>query len=149
MHTRVRVSELNGTDDVSENGSAFIVTDSKATARVFAVWLMRVGFLVVAAVAVKMQINRTNWEINILAAQRGKLVFIQEWAPSRFPKRLLISGEVLLARGATLVNNPGSRQYIIFYLLRDRSFRRLKRQDSLELFSLDQPLCRPQATKLT
>lgn len=87
MQIRVRVSELNAMDAVGKNGSAFIVTDSKATARVFAVWLIRTGFFVVAAFVAKAQINRTNGKMNILAAQRGKLVFIQDWAPLRFPKK--------------------------------------------------------------
>jgi hypothetical protein len=88
MQMRVRVSGLNATVAVSGKGSAFIVTDSKATARVLLDWLIRTGFLVVAAVAtVKLQVNKTNGT-TILAAQRGKLVFIQE-APLRFPKKNL------------------------------------------------------------
>jgi hypothetical protein len=79
MQIRVRVSALKGTVAVSGKGSAFIVTDSKATARVFAAWLSRIGFLLVAAFAmVKPQINRTNGKIRLLAAQHGKQVFIKD-----------------------------------------------------------------------
>jgi hypothetical protein len=80
MQMRVRVSGLNiGIDGVSGKGSAFIVTDSKATARVFAVWLIRIGFLFVAALtAVKEHTTRTSGKIRLFAALHGKLVFIQD-----------------------------------------------------------------------
>ncbi len=49
MAIRVRVSVLNGTEAVTGNGSDFIVTDSKAIARVEVGSLNNVGGLVVAA----------------------------------------------------------------------------------------------------
>jgi hypothetical protein len=65
---------------VGEKGSAFIVTDSKATARVVVAWLIKIGFLLVAAFDVlKPQAsNRTNGRIKPFAAQQGNLVFIQD-----------------------------------------------------------------------
>jgi hypothetical protein len=49
MAIRVRVSVLNGTEAVTENGSALMVTDSKAIARVEVGSLNKRGGLVVAA----------------------------------------------------------------------------------------------------
>jgi hypothetical protein len=49
MAIRVRVSELNGTDAVTGNGSAFIVTDSKAIARVEVDSLNKTGGVLLAA----------------------------------------------------------------------------------------------------
>jgi hypothetical protein len=64
---------------VSGKGSAFNVNDSTATARVLVDWLIRIGFLVVAALAVlKPGINkRTNEKTKPFAAQHGKLFFIR------------------------------------------------------------------------
>jgi hypothetical protein len=78
MQTRVRVSELKGTACVGAKGSALRLTDSTATARVFAAWLIRIGCLLVAAAAVKTQIDRTNGKINAFVAQHGKLILIQD-----------------------------------------------------------------------
>jgi hypothetical protein len=65
MTIRVRVSALKGTEAVSGNGSAFIVTDSKAIARVEADSLNNTGGLLVAALTVVgaplMHIRRTIW----------------------------------------------------------------------------------------
>ena len=83
---RFRVSVLKGTGCVREKGSALMVTDSNATARVVVAWLSRTGFLLVAASAVEWEINRTHEKIKLFAAQHGRLIFIKEWAPSRFPK---------------------------------------------------------------
>ena len=96
MQRRVRVSLLKAMVAVGVKGSAFIVTDSNAMARVVVAWLSRIGFLLVAAFDVpkgpeiRMQIDK----IKPFAAQQGKLVFIQERAP-RFPNDSLVSGEVL------------------------------------------------------
>lgn len=80
MQMRVRVSLLRGKLAVSGKGSAFIVNDSTATARVLVDWLIRIGFLLVAALAVlKPAINkRTNEKIKPFAAQHGKLFFIKD-----------------------------------------------------------------------
>jgi hypothetical protein len=50
--------------------------------------------------------NRTNGRIKPFAAQQGKLVLIQDRAPSRFPNDSSVSGEILrsLDCGATLQN---------------------------------------------
>jgi len=79
IQTRVRVSLLMGKLAVSGKGSAFNVNDSTATARVLVDWLIRIGFLVVAALAVlKPGINkRTNEKTKPFAAQHGKLFFIR------------------------------------------------------------------------
>jgi hypothetical protein len=65
---------------VSGKGSAFNVKDSTATARVLVDWLIRIGFLVVAALAVlRPGINkRTNEKAKLFAAQHGKLFFIKD-----------------------------------------------------------------------
>jgi hypothetical protein len=78
MQTRVRVSELKGIACVGAKGSALNVTDSTATARVFAAWLIRIGDLLVAASAVRTQIDTTNAKINSFVAQHGKLILIQD-----------------------------------------------------------------------
>ncbi|HSE17425.1 MAG TPA: hypothetical protein VLB46_10250 [Pyrinomonadaceae bacterium] len=49
MQMRVRVSLLKAGFAVGENGSDRRVTDSSAMARVLASWLIRTGFLLVAA----------------------------------------------------------------------------------------------------
>src|SRR5687767_3827774 len=81
MQMRVRGSAPNeGTLAVNANGSAFIVTDSKATARVFVAWLIRTGFLFVAALVVaKLPPKRkhSNKPRKKFTAQREKLVFMQ------------------------------------------------------------------------
>lgn len=74
------MSLLKGMVAVVEKGSAFIVTDSNATARVVIAWLISIGFLLVAAVAklkapeMRTQINKTK----PFAAQQGKLNLIQD-----------------------------------------------------------------------
>ena len=80
MQMRVRVSLLMGKLAVRGKGSAFNVNDSRATARVLVDWLIRIGFLVVAALAVlKPGINkRTNEKTKPFAAQHGKLFFIKD-----------------------------------------------------------------------
>jgi hypothetical protein len=71
MEIRVRVSLwINGLEAVREKGSAFMDTDSKATALVLAVWLIKTGFLLVAALAGTRQTNRRKEKIKPLAAQR-------------------------------------------------------------------------------
>jgi hypothetical protein len=96
MQIRVRVSVLvRGKDEITENGSALNETDSKATARVLAVWLIRTGFLLVAAFAVIKQANRRKGKKKPLTAQRRQLVLIKGSAPTRFPKMTLGSGEVI------------------------------------------------------
>jgi hypothetical protein len=79
------MSVLKGMLAVGAKGSALMVTDSKATARVFAAWLIRIGFLLVAAVTVaefaprRTPINRRrNGRIRLFAAQQRKLVFIRD-----------------------------------------------------------------------
>jgi hypothetical protein len=56
-----------------------MVTDSKATARVLVAWLIRIGFLVVAALAET--VMHRNRKIKLLAAHHERQVFIKE-APS-------------------------------------------------------------------
>jgi hypothetical protein len=65
---------------VGEKGSAFIVTDSNTTARVVVAWLIRIGFLFVAAFDMpKVPEMRTQIDKRKpLAAQQGKLVFIRD-----------------------------------------------------------------------
>ena len=96
MQMRVRVSAPSGTVAVKGKGSAFIVNDSKATARVLVAWLIRIGFLLVAALAaVKVQTNKTNWEDKNSCSAARKAGLHTGWAPSRFPKDFETSGEVL------------------------------------------------------
>ncbi|HZI87095.1 MAG TPA: hypothetical protein VFD48_09685, partial [Pyrinomonadaceae bacterium] len=83
---RVRVSELNGTEAVSGNGSAFMVGDSKAMARVEVDSLSNTGGLLVAAWRVatspQVPINKTTWadaEMSLrqlLGVKRGRLFVI-------------------------------------------------------------------------
>src|SRR5678815_623866 len=82
MQIRVLVSGLYATVDVSGNGSAFIVTDSKATARVFAVWLISVGAFAFAAnrelippLIAKVIVKRRRF-VKPARTSRGDLVFI-------------------------------------------------------------------------
>jgi len=71
MEMRVRVSVLvNGSEAVKGKGSALNETVSKATALVLAVWLIKTGFLFVAALAGTRQTNRRKEKIKTLAAQR-------------------------------------------------------------------------------
>jgi hypothetical protein len=71
MEIRVRVSVLvNGSEAVKGKGSALNETVSKATALVFAVWLIKTGFLLVAAFAGTRQVNSRKEKIKPLAAQR-------------------------------------------------------------------------------
>jgi len=117
MQMRVRTSLPKAMVAVGENGSAFIVTDSKATARVDVAWLSRIGFLLVAAFAVPkpQESNKTHGRIRPFAAQQGKLVFIQDGLRRDF-RITLQSGEVQRSIcGATLqAINQGVRQYTIF-----------------------------------
>ena len=70
MEIRVRVSVLvNGFEAVKEKGSALNEIVSKATARVLAVWLIKTGFLLVAAFAGIKQTNRRKEKIKPFAAQ--------------------------------------------------------------------------------
>ena len=106
MEIRVRVSLfVNGLEAVKGKGSALKEIVSKATARVLAVWLIKVGRLLVAAVAVVRQANRRKGTVKPLTAQRRKLVLIKGSAPKRFPNDLLSQGEVMLSSGATVVRN--------------------------------------------
>ena len=99
MQRRERVSLLKAMVAVGEKGSAFIVTDSNATARVVVAWLIRIGFLLVAAFNVpkapemRTQINKTK----PFAAQQGKLIFIQDGL--RDFRMTSVSGEVLSIEG--------------------------------------------------
>jgi hypothetical protein len=71
MEIRVLVSVLvNGSEAVKGKGSALNETVSKATALVLAVWLIKTGFLLVAALAGTKQTNRRKEKIKPLAAQR-------------------------------------------------------------------------------
>jgi hypothetical protein len=77
MEIRVRVSVLvNGRDAVNGKGSALNETVSKATALVLAVWLIKTGFLLVAALAGTRQTNSRREKIKPFAAQRKRLVLI-------------------------------------------------------------------------
>ena len=90
---RVRVSELKGTVAVSGNGSAFIVGDSKAIARVDVAWLNNMGGLLVAPWRVPTSphtpIKRTTWaeaEMSLrqlLGVKRGRLFVIKMSSPSQ------------------------------------------------------------------
>jgi len=76
MEIRVRVSVLvNGRDAVNGKGSALNETVSKATALVLAVWLIKTGFLLVAALPGTRQTNSRKERKKPLAA-RKKLVLI-------------------------------------------------------------------------
>jgi hypothetical protein len=93
MEIRVRVSvKVSGLEAVKGKGSALKDTVSKATARVLDVWLIKTGFLLVAAMAGTRQTNRRSEKIKPLAAQRKMLVLIGT-APTRFRKLLVVSGE--------------------------------------------------------
>src|SRR5258705_6768348 len=84
MQMRVLVSELKGMVAMSGNGSAFIVTDSKAIALVEVAWLSKMGFLLVAARTVVKPVARTILNIRTaeltqpLGAQRGRQVLIMD-----------------------------------------------------------------------
>jgi hypothetical protein len=78
MEIRVRVSVPIGNVAVKGKGSAVMVKDSKATARVLAVWLIKTGFLLVAAFAGIRQTSRRKEKIKPFAAQRKKLVLIKD-----------------------------------------------------------------------
>ena len=83
MQMRVRGSLPIGKLAVRGKGSAFIDTDSKATARVFVAWLSSTGFLLVAAFAAiklrtRTQANNESRKVTPFAAQQGKLVFITD-----------------------------------------------------------------------
>jgi len=95
---------------VGEKGSAFIVTDSKATARVVVAWLIKIGFLLVAAFDVlKPQAsNRTNGRIKPFAAQQGKLVFIQDGLRRDFRMTLQSQVRSCALEGPPLGINQGS-----------------------------------------
>jgi len=91
---------------VVAKGSAFIVTDSKARARVVAAWLIRIGFLLVAAVATPS--IKTNERIKPFAAQRGKLVLIQDGLRRDF--RMALQSQVRSCaslRGHLAITNQG------------------------------------------
>jgi hypothetical protein len=79
MQILVRVSGLNWTVEVVANGSDFIVTDSKATARVLAAWLISVGAFAFAAqrelVAPVRRSNKINQNA-LVTRGSGKQVFI-------------------------------------------------------------------------
>jgi len=104
IQTRVRVSLLMGKLAVSGKGSAFNVNDSTATARVLVDWLIRIGFLVMAAMAVlKPGINkRTNEKTKPFAAQHGKLFFIRMGSVA-ISEMTQVSGEVTYSVRGTLV----------------------------------------------
>src|ERR1044072_1297179 len=103
---------------VGEKGSAFIVTDSTARARVVVAWLSKVGFLLVAAFDVlKPPINKTNRRIKPFAVQQGKLVFIQAGL-----RDSSFSGEVLCSiEGPPCGHYQGASQYITCDSLTNKS----------------------------
>ena len=70
MQMRVRVSELKFTVEISEKGSAFSVTDSRAIARVEAESVINVGDLLVAA--------RVVLAFPQIAAIRAKLISVKK-----------------------------------------------------------------------
>ena len=90
MQIRVRVSELKAVVAVVANGSAFMVTDSNATARVLVAWLIRTGDLLVAALVVLLKVTskRSNGKIKNFAAQREKLILIQDGLRREFRNEL-------------------------------------------------------------
>jgi hypothetical protein len=53
-----------------------MVTASKATARVLVAWLIRIGFLFVAALVVVKAATHKDRKIKLLAAHHERLVFI-------------------------------------------------------------------------
>src|ERR1700752_3339713 len=95
MDSRVLVSEPKEKEEVAEKGSAFRVNVSRATARVLAAWLIRTGFLLVAALAGITQASRRKEKVKPLAAQRKKLVLKKDGSGHDFRNLLLSSGKVL------------------------------------------------------
>jgi hypothetical protein len=89
---------------VSAKGSPFIVADSKAMARVEVAWLIKTGFLFVAADAVITPAqNRTSNRRN---DTHGRLRFIRVLAPSHFREQLPIQVR-LSVEGPPRFANPG------------------------------------------
>src|SRR5688572_7937054 len=132
MQMRVRGSAPNaGTLAVNANGSAFIVTDSKATARVFVVWLIRTGFLLVDAstVAKLLPLRTQSSRAKPITAQRGKLVFMQLGSVA-IPK----SREVVYVEcGAALVSTSWRSIYHGFQHEKWRTFSQTENRFAVDL----------------